>query len=194
MLQVTGSATYEGGAVGVYVMETYDPADRFGRYRDLRPLLGGCQPWTATFGQVNDEGGEGTIAPNMLNTLTGTIDNFELFPSGGQQEGPNEWAVNLQGDIETGAGTVTSAEGANGGGDPGTLQCHLPRPDGLQSIMTTMTPRRTSTAPQLSVVGEFNANFGNGTAAGAFGARQVADQVNGSGSVRCGPDLLVQTS
>ena len=49
----------------------------------------------------------------MLNTLSGSITGFEL--SGGEE---NTWAVNLMGDIAENAGTVTSPDGATGGGDP----------------------------------------------------------------------------
>ena len=70
----------------------------------------------ATFGQVpvSDTDTTGTIAPSLLNTLTGTIDNFDL--SGGEY---NEWAVNLQGDIDTGNGTAAGT--ANGGGAAGSF-------------------------------------------------------------------------
>ena len=59
---------------------------------------------TATFGQVNDDAGDGTIAPNMLNTLTGTIDDFVLSA----WRGRTTWAVNLAGTMIVDLGTVTS--------------------------------------------------------------------------------------
>ena len=61
----------------------------------------------------------------MLNTLTGTIDNFNL--SGGED---NEWAVSLQGDrmnIDTGDGTASGM--AQGGGDGGSVDRHVPWPE-----------------------------------------------------------------
>ena len=85
--------------------------------------------------------------------------------------------------IDTGALAPVQMGTANGGGDAGylTVPPSMGRRD-CRSIMT-MDPdthgQCCNTAPHSSVVGEFNANFGNGTAAGAFGARQVADQVNG---------------
>ena len=159
---VTGDATYKGGAVGVYVRETYKPSDgsvataTSGHFSADASL-------TATFGQV-EEDGEGTIAPNLLNTLSGTIKNFELEHGGG-----DAWSVNLQGDIDTGDGTVTSTDGATGGGAPGawsaTFHGSVAPVDHDDDVATdNIVPHPTS------VVGEFNANFGNGTAAGAFGA------------------------
>ena len=158
--QVTGSATYDGGAVGVYVRETYKTSDgsvdtaTSGHFSADASL-------TATFGQVNNAADVGTIAPSMLNTLTGTINNFEL-----QHGEENAWSVNLQGAIDTGDGTVEDGT-ANGGGDPGTFSATfhglatMPDPD--DAVATVPTAPHT-------VVGEFNANFGNGTAAGGFGA------------------------
>ena len=41
------------------------------------------------------------------------------------------------------------------------------------SIMTWTTPKRTDTSPQpVAVLGEFNANFTDGTTAGAYGANK----------------------
>ena len=157
---VTGSATYEeGGATGVYVREVYKAEDgsvdtaTSGHFTADARLM-------ATFGQVDEEdctgANCGTIASNMLNTLTGTIDNFQL--SG---EEPNDWSVNLDGDIDTGAGTASGT--ANGGGAAGTYSAtfHGPNVDADNDPIQPHT-----------VVGEFNANFGNGTAAGGFGARK----------------------
>ena len=86
---------------------------------------------TATFGQVDAVGccrmGPstcGTIAPNLLNTVTGTIDNFVL-----EHGEANTWAVNLQGDIAPIPPEITNTTGgtANGGGAPGDVQRNLPR-------------------------------------------------------------------
>ena len=154
---VRGSATYEGGATGVYVRETYKSTDgsvdtaTSGHFRADASL-------TATFGQTVDDpetttvDETDTIAPNLFNTLSGTIDNFQL--SGGDE---NEWSVNLQGGIMDDAGTASGM--ANGGGDPGTFSATFHGPT-------------TDDAQPSSVVGEFNANFGNGTAAGGFGAHK----------------------
>ncbi len=111
---VTGSATYEDGVVGVYVHRTFK-ADgtsdaTSGHFKaDVR--------LTATFSQTVDNPDTpadeaGQIAPIMLNTLSGTIDNFAL--SGGEA---NAWSMALQGDITTGDGTVSGGTAKGGGAD-----------------------------------------------------------------------------
>ena len=87
---VDGSATYEGGATGVYTRNhDYDAATG-----DLINATSGHftadVALEATFGQLADD----SIAPNMLNTVTGTIDGFTLNPSEpGGPEPANEWSV-----------------------------------------------------------------------------------------------------
>ena len=153
---VTGSATYEGGSTGVYVKSVTNPdgteASATSGHFTADAML------TATFGQVNNDADPpvGTIAPSLLNTLTGTIDNFDL--SGGEY---NEWAVNLQGDIDTADGDASGT--ANGGGDPGSFNATF---HGDVTEVGDVVPKPSS------VVGEFDANFSNGTVAGGFGARK----------------------
>ena len=164
---VRGSATYEGGATGVYVHAmTKSDGSRLlataGHFTADASL-------TATFKQTVDDLATTTvdeadsIAPSLLDTLSGTIDNFEL--SGGEE---NAWAVNLQGDITDNAGTATGT--ANGGGVAGEFSATfhgLATHDHDNDDATADVP----TAPG-SVVGEFDANFSNGSVAGAFGARK----------------------
>ena len=155
---VDGTAEYNGGAVGVYVKNVFDSKGAIdtatsGHFTADASL-------TATFGQtVEDEDTPaiegGTIAPNLINTLSGTINNFQL--SGGDE---NEWSVNLQGGIMPDDGTASGT--ANGGGAEGSFNATFH--GALDTDDPTVTPS--------SVVGEFNANFGNGTAAGGFGARK----------------------
>ena len=65
---------------------------------------------TATFGQVDEEDCHWRqlrepSRPAMLNTLTGTIDNFQLSGEDAEQQ---TWSVNLDGDIDTeNAGTAS---------------------------------------------------------------------------------------
>ena len=163
---VTGSATYAGGAVGVYVRNVFDSegvietatSGHFSADANL----------TAYFGQVladADDDTSGTIAPNLLNTLSGSISNFDL--SGGEA---NEWAVNLQGDIATATGTIENGT-ANGGGAEGSLS------GTFHGSVAGVDHDDDNTTPNIfpqpsSVVGEFGANFSNGTVAGGFGARR----------------------
>ena len=164
---VRGSASYEGGAVGVYVRETYDAEDgsvdtaTSGHFSADASL-------TATFGQIHegdnpsDTGEPGTIAPNMLNTVTGRIHNFEL-----QHGEANTWVVHLDGTRASGANTFSGSAKGGGAVDgefSGTFH-------GLTPETTVDTDGNRRDAPG-SMVGEFDANFGNGTVAGAFGARK----------------------
>ncbi|MCY4641270.1 MAG: hypothetical protein OXC41_01010, partial [Gammaproteobacteria bacterium] len=104
----------------------------------------------------------GTVAPNLLNTVSGTVNNFEL--SG---EEANTWSVSVQASREAGANTFSgTAKGGNGDGSIlGTFYGPTP--------VTTATndPNTATTAPG-SMAGEFNAGFSNGSVAGAFGARK----------------------
>ena len=163
---VRGSASYEGSAVGVYVRETYDPEDgsvdtaTSGHFKAEASL-------TATFGQVHegddpgDTSKQGTLAPNVMNTVTGRIHSFEL-----QHGEANQWVVHLDGSRTDGANTFSGSAKGGGAVDgefSGTFH-------GLTPAIADVT--NTNTAPG-SMVGEFDANFGNGAVAGAFGARKA---------------------
>ncbi len=103
----------------------------------------------------------GQIQPNLLNSVAGTIDNFVL--SGGKE---NAWSVNLQGERVDGANTFSGS--ANGGGAAGTFSGTY---HGATPLTESDGDGTTRVAPG-AVVGEFDANFSNGSAAGAFGARK----------------------
>ena len=152
-------STYTGGAVGVYVREVYKTEDgsvdtaTSGHFKADVSL-------NATFGQVNDDNGVGTLPPNLLSTLTGTIDNFILSADG---ETMNTWSVELDGTIAddgTAAGSTSGGKGTTAGKFDATFH----------GAITADDPHPTS------VVGEFDANFGNGLVAGGFGARQDKDE------------------
>ena len=155
---VTGSATYEGGAVGVYVKNVYN-SDRTLDTASSGHFTADVS-LTATFGQVPVSATDttGTIAPNLLNTVSGTINKFML--SGGEE---NMWSVAVAGTITPTDGT---ASGTAKGGDG----------DGLFSATFhgSVAAGTDGTVPQPgSIVGEFNAGFTDGSVAGAFGARKM---------------------
>ena len=162
---VRGSATYNGGAVGVYVHEMVNPDGS--RASATSGHFSADVELTATFDQAHegdnpaDTSQPGTIAPNMLNTVTGTIDNFDL--SGGEA---NTWSVALSGDITASSGEVSSGMAKGGVGD-GSLSATF---HGSVAAATDGSIPKPS-----SVVGEFNAGFTNGSVAGAFGAREVKE-------------------
>ena len=167
---VRGTATYEGGATGVYVhIENKSDGTRkkatSGHFTADAML-------TAYFAQTQtgDDGGAGQIAPNMVQTLTGTIDNFML--SGGEAQ---NWMVELQsdGDANT-TGNQPGVQGTNehmgtakGGGGDGSFSATFHGP--------VVDDNNDPIAPH-SVIGEFNAGFANGSVAGAFGASKMMDE------------------
>ncbi len=162
LAEVRGRATYEGGAAGVYTIETrYDP--NTGELVDANSgHFAADARLTATFGQTVAR----DIAPNQLWMLAGTIANFVLS---GKED--NDWSVTLAGVIDRGAGT---ASGTAGGGVTGqdnsfSLVFHGPAApvDHDGDANTPVVAPRPHTA-----VGEFNASFRNGSVAGAFGMRR----------------------
>jgi len=142
---VTGSASYTGGATGVYVRHVYSEgggkiasstAGHFTAEASLKAYFG--QP-----AAPNDN-----IPPNLVNSIAGTIDNFAL--SGGEA---NDWSVTLEGDIDPSNFTITDGKAKGGVGD-GSL-------DGRFHGAADTLP--------VAATGEFNAGFNNGAVAGAFG-------------------------
>ena len=153
---VDGSATYSGGATGVYVKDVLTSTGALdsstsGHFTATTNL-------TATFGQVNNDAQQGTIAPSMLNTLTGTISDFAL--AGGEA---NNWMAVLAGAITDNDG---SALGTAKGGSPAESGSFSAQFHGAGMEVDNVAP-----APS-AVVGEFNAFFTDGSVAGGFGARK----------------------
>ena len=165
LTDVAGSASYEGGAVGVYVNDVLNTdgttaSSTSGHFTADAEL-------TATFGQVqvSDTDTDGTIATSMLNTIRGTIDNFEL--SGGEG---NAWSVALSGDIVVADRDFSgTAKGGVGDGSFSGMFHGEATGDSGASL-----EENTSVYPH-TVTGEFNAGFTNGSVAGAFGAREVKE-------------------
>ena len=156
---VTGKATYSGDATGVYV-HSVATEDGSGEASATSGHFTADAELTATFNQVNDDSNEGTIAPNLLNTLSGTIDNFMLS---GHDQGPG-WSVTLEQDDIDGTGANPHVDGtAKGGGADGNYQATFHGGGGADSDQPS------------DVVGEFNAFFRNGTVAGGFGATKDSE-------------------
>ena len=155
---ITGKATYSGGALGVYVHSVTKPdgteaSATSGHFTADAEL-------TAYFGQVlsdpDDPSSPGTIAPNLLNKISGTINNFMLS---GHDQGPG-WSVTLEPSAITPADASVAPGVAKGGGDEGSYSATFHGGDDTSG----------SAVQPTSVVGEFNAFFSNGSVAGAFGA------------------------
>ncbi|MYA28679.1 MAG: hypothetical protein F4090_02175 [Nitrospira sp. SB0672_bin_25] len=167
---VTGSATYSGGATGVYVHSTVNPdgteasatSGHFTATANLTAYFAQTVDDTTTGTTDNPVDESGQVAPNMLNRITGTINNFML--SGGEA---NNWSVALRGLRAAGANTFTGT--ANGGGGSmgslsGTYHGATPETDSTGDGATRVAPP--------VIVGEFNSEFSNGSVAGGFGARK----------------------
>ena len=153
---VKGTASYEGegGAVGVYVKNAFDSDGEID---------------TATSGHFKADAslmayfGGDDVARSKDYSVTGTIDNFQL--SGGEQ---NKWSVDLKGDMPDHGGDGTASGMADGGGAAGLFSA---------TFRGDVTPDDNGVVPApSSVVGEFNANFVNGTVAGGFGAREMKEE------------------
>ena len=167
---VTGTATYEGGATGVYEHSVKNPdgteaSATSGHFTADAEL-------TAYFAQTLDDASttavdeSGQIPPNLLRSISGTINNFMLS---GHDEGPG-WSVSLEkGAIAPSTGTASGL--AKGGGAAASYSAtfHGPIGDHDGDAETPAIPHPGA------VVGEFNAFFSNGSVVGAFGARKQAE-------------------
>ena len=155
---VDGSAEYKGGAAGVYVRNVYVPSTTGEQKLDYA----NSGHFTAVvdlkvyFGQVEDANNLGTIAPNLLNTVSGTIDGFTL--SGG--EDASGWGVDVAAGIN--GADLENGTAKGGGGDDGSIS---------GNFRGTDTDDDGAIAPK-ALVGEFNAEFTNGSVAGGYGARR----------------------
>ena len=153
MNAVTGKASYEGGARGVYVNNVFksdgSPDRATSGHFKADAML------TAYFGGMMSRS-------TCKNTITGTIDNFQL--SGGEA---NMWEVKLKSvDFTVSDGTASGT--ADGGGtDKGSFSANF---RGSVAEVDGVVPK------PHSVVGEFNSYFVNGSVAGAFGARIEEDE------------------
>ena len=157
---VLGSATYQGGAVGVYVKNMY------GTDGTIASATAGH--FTADASLTANFSGT-SVAADKHNTVSGTIDNFVL--SGGEE---NSWSVSLESAGRAANGNTVVGD-TDGGGSCGDNDCkysatfHGPT-DPYDHDDNDQTPDINRVPHTL--IGEFNANFVNGTVAGAFGARK----------------------
>ena len=170
---VEGSATYEGGSVGVYVKNVLDDQG------DIASATSGH--FSADVELTADFGG-GDLPVNNQFTIGGKITDFVL--SGGEE---NDWAVGLG---------LADFSGRTDGNEPGKSESGNIYTDMFSGVATgdstaaagswngafygsseavdhddDATTDEINPAP-VAVVGEFNANFTDGTAAGGFGANK----------------------
>ena len=161
---VTGSATYEGTATGLYMSKSLTPQGQ-----PTGPFASGQftadATLTATFGQTAG----GTLSPSHLFTIFGTIDNF----MNADGEMINElWSVSLERTLLGAANTGTAFE-TDGTGDANNFTGvakaeNLAGPDGVYS--GTFYGDNADDAMPSSTAGTFDAHFTNGHVRGAYAA------------------------
>lgn len=152
MSNVSGSASYEGGAAGVYMKKTFTAAG------EIETATSGT--FSADVSLMANFGGN-DVAVNKQFSIEGSVSNFAL--SGGEQ---NAWSVNLKAGFTQADNMFSGA--ANGGGAEAAW-------NGTFYGAAEETPATDDNAAKLApaaVAGEFNAHFSNGHVAGAFGAHK----------------------
>ena len=132
---VDGTASYSGAATGLYMKKTFDTDGA------VTPVASGQftadASLMATFGQVpvSDTDDRGTIAANLLNTITGTIGSFR---DGSGAMIDEAWSAELDGTIVSNAFSgTTTGEGAFSGsfyGDDTETDGVVPAPEGNETL------------------------------------------------------------
>ena len=169
---VMGSATYDGDAVGVYVKNVLD---------DQANVVSATSGHFKADVELTASFGGGNIGVNNAFAIGGTMDNFAL-----QHGETNDWAVSLgladfSGRTGMGPGkeeagnnfentftdTATGDSTAAAGSWNGAFYGEAGQLDHDDDNATD----DINTAP-AAVVGEFNANFTDGTVAGGYGANK----------------------
>ena len=170
---VVGSATYDGSAVGVYVKNVLD---------DQANITSATSGHFVADVELNANFGGGGVAANDQFTIGGTITGFVL-----QHGEDNDWGVGL------GLADFSGRTAGNEPGESGPGNSHDNEFSGDATGDSTATAgtwngafygfsasgdhdmdaETPDTSPQpVAVIGEFNANFTDGTTAGAFGANK----------------------
>ncbi len=161
---VDGAATYEGPATGLYIRKVFSVSED-GSSATATPVASGqftaSAVLNATFGQVTNDNNDGTIAANLLNTITGSISGFKNMDG---NDIDAMWTVMLtKGIINTSAGTF--AGDATGMGEFNGMFHGA----ALDDDETTADVDESTLAP-ISASGTFHGHFDNGHVRGAFAA------------------------
>ena len=158
--EVVGSASYSGGATGVYVKNVYA--------MDGTIASATSGHFTANVALKAYFRGS-SIAADMHDTVTGTIDGFMLSEDGAN----DDWSIALKGDRGAGANTFSGMVNTDGDkmNDDGSF-------NGMYHGATPIDPDGGGSARVApgSVTGEFNASFSDGSVLGGFGARQPEEE------------------
>ena len=174
---VTGSATYEGGSVGVYVKNVLD---------DQANIVSATSGHFSADVELTANFGGGGVPANDQFTIGGKITKFVL-----QNGEVNDWAVGLGladfggraedakiGETRPGStyasmfkGVATGDSTAVAGSWNGMFHGEAGQIDHDNDAAELVSTPLVNTPP-AAVTGEFNANFTDGTAAGGFGANK----------------------
>ena len=159
---INGSATYKGGAAGVYMRNVYEPSTTGEQELDYATSghFTAVVDLTATF--TGD-----SVAVDDHNSVKGTINGFTLNRSGGGMDDGSGWGVNVDATIN-GAAFTGTAKG--GGAEDGSITGNF-RGDDDGDTDNDADTADVAIGPKV-MVGEFNAEFTNGSVAGGFGARR----------------------
>ena len=156
---VEGSASYSGGATGVYVKNVYAT--------DGTIDTATSGDFTADVSLMAHFGGT-SIPEDDHNMVTGTIDNFML--SGNKM---NDWSVALMGTRADNANMVSGTVNTDGDDeyDDGAFDMTYHGSSATTDHdMDDTTP--DINPPPHTVTGEFDASFSDGSVLGGFGARK----------------------
>ena len=150
MLLVVGTASYEGGAAGVYVKNSFTSDG------EIDTATSGT--FTADVSLMVNFGGN-DVPVNKQYSVEGSISKFAL--SGGEE---NAWSVNLKAEFIRTNNEFTGT--ANGGGAEAAWNATFYG----DAEETPATDDNSALLPPAGMAGEFNAHLSNGHVAGAFGA------------------------
>ena len=166
-----GTASYTGGAAGVYVKNVLD---------EQANIVSATSGHFTADVELNASFGGGNVAPNNQFTIDGGIRKFTLNPTGGSGPEDNDWEVGL--------GLADFSGGRVEGGGPGSS--HTNEFSGVATGDSTAvagswngtfygaggdtrdTEDDAAKNHPVAVIGEFNANFTDGIAAGGLGANK----------------------
>ena len=170
---VVGSATYEGGSVGVYVKNVLD---------DQANIVSATSGHYSADVELKANFGGGGVAANDQFTIGGKITDFVL-----QHGEENDWAVGLG---------LADFSGREDGDEPGKSDPGSSHDNEFSGVATGDSTAAAgswngvfygssadvdhdmdNTTPEINphpvaVIGEFNANFTDGSTAGAYGANK----------------------
>ena len=157
---VDGTATYAGPATGLYMRKVFSVSDD-GSSTTVTPVASGqftaMAMLTATFDQTTDN----DIAPNMFNTITGSISDFRDMDG---NEIDAMWTVMLTKGVITPADGTFAGEATGSGAFSGLFHGAALTDD------ATTTDVDESTFAPISASGTFDGHFENGHVRGAFAA------------------------